>query len=113
MIQGIAGPMGSKGVRGPRGEPGKCTFSNTCGIENAREKIIDIAEDMYEISKSCLENPSIKYCDNDDIVAKAVMVNKQINVLEDMAAKTTMAEKDFMDKLNICLSDPSACNIDE
>lgn len=108
--EGIAGPVGPKGVRGPPGEPGKCTFSESCGIENSKEKIIDVASKMYQIKKECLNNPNNDNCDNEDIVSQAIQINKQINILEDMANKTTMAEKDFLEKLEICLDNPEICN---
>ena len=107
--EGTAGPMGPKGNRGPKGEPGKCSFSETCGIPNPRVKIINTASAMYDIPTKCINQPNLVNCDNEDIVAQAVAIAKQVNVLEDMAAKSTMAEQDFMDKLQICLSDPSAC----
>ena len=107
--EGVAGPMGEKGPKGPKGEPGKCTFSTTCGIENPREKIITVASEMYDISAKCLDKPVVTNCDNEDVVAQAVKINKQISILEDMANKTTMAESDFMNKLQMCLSDPSVC----
>lgn len=106
---GTPGPMGPKGNRGPRGEPGKCSFSETCGITNPRAKILDTASKMYDIPNKCIDTPNLKNCDNEDIVAQAISINKQVNLLEDMAAKTSMAEQDFLDKLQICLSDPKAC----
>jgi len=110
--EGTPGPMGPKGNRGPKGEPGKCSFSETCGIENPRQKILETASKLYEIPSKCIDNPSVLNCDNEDIVAQAISIQKQVNVLEDMASKTTMAEQDFMDKLQICLSDPTACSSD-
>lgn len=107
---GTPGPMGPKGNKGPKGEPGKCSFSETCGIVNPRQKILDTASQMYEIPSKCIDVPNLKNCDNEDIVAQAVSIAKQVNILEDMASKTTMAEKDFIDKLQICLSDPNACS---
>ena len=106
---GNPGPMGPKGIRGPKGEPGKCSFSETCGISDPRTKILDTASKLYDIPSKCINKPNLTNCDNEDIVAQAVAIAKQVNVLEDMAAKSMMAEQDFMDKLQICLSDPSAC----
>lgn len=108
--EGTPGPMGPKGNRGPKGEPGKCSFSQTCGISNPRDKIVQAASDMYGIPTKCINSPNIANCDNEDAVAQAVSIAKQVNVLEDMAAKTTMAEQDFMDKLQICLADSTACS---
>ena len=93
--EGSPGPMGPKGNRGPKGEPGKCSFSETCGIANPRTKIVDTASKMYDIPAKCINTPNLRNCDNEDIVAQAVAIAKQVNVLEDMAAKSTMAEKDF------------------
>jgi hypothetical protein len=108
--EGTPGPMGPKGNKGPKGEPGKCSFSQTCGISNPRTKIIDTASKMYDIPTKCIDKPNLATCNNEDVVAQAISIQKQVNILEDMAAKTSMAEQDFMDKLQICLSDPAACS---
>jgi hypothetical protein len=107
--EGIPGPVGPKGVRGPAGEPGKCTYSESCGIEKPREKIVEVASKMYEIKKECLNNPTTNNCDNEDALSQAIQISKQINILEDMAKTTTMAEKDFLEKLEICLDNPEVC----
>jgi hypothetical protein len=111
--EGTPGPIGKKGPRGPKGEPGNCTFSTTCGITNPKDKILPIASNIYSIPQSCLSDPALSTCNDDpDIVAQAITIAKQINLLEDMALKTTMAESDFIDKLELCLRDPNACSPD-
>ena len=107
--EGTRGAMGPKGYKGPRGESGKCTFSAKCGIDNPRDKILTVATNLYNIPKTCLNKPNINNCDNEDTLAQAITIEKQINLLENMAEKTMMAETDFIDKLEICLSDPNAC----
>ena len=59
---GIQGPIGEKGPKGMKGSTGKCSFSQTCGIQNPRENvIIKSVMQMYpDISKNCLD--TIKYC---------------------------------------------------
>jgi hypothetical protein len=109
---GVQGPPGSKGSQGPRGDPGKCTFSEKCGIENPRQKILDIAKDMYDIPVNCLDKPSLKSCKTADTLEQASMVNKQIGLLESIAYKTSMSESDFITKLKVCLTDPEGCSED-
>jgi hypothetical protein len=102
---GPQGAPGVKGKKGPRGDPGKCSFSATCGIDNPRPKIINVASNYYNIPEKCLSQPTTDNCslNNDDdgttTLERALQIEKQINILEDMAHKTSMAEQDFMDKL--------------
>ena len=37
---GIPGPIGEKGPKGMTGSTGKCSFSQKCGIQEPRQKII-------------------------------------------------------------------------
>ena len=37
---GIPGEMGKKGPSGVKGLPGKCSFTESCGIDEPRRKII-------------------------------------------------------------------------
>ena len=107
---GVQGQIGSKGPKGVKGNTGKCSFSEKCGITDARTKILNIANQMYNIDVECLDNPSLDKCKNDqDILDQARPINTQINMLEKIAYSTTMAEKDFMDKLNVCLNDSNSC----
>jgi len=36
-------------------------------------------------------------------------INTQINMLEAIAHDTTMTEKDFMTKVNVCVADSNSC----
>ena len=107
---GIAGEMGKKGPGGVKGLPGKCSFTETCGIDEPRRQIINVANTMYDISKECLDKPSLENCnDNQDTLEQAMPINTQINMLEKIAYSTTMSEKDFLKKLNVCLQDSNSC----
>jgi hypothetical protein len=109
---GVQGPPGNKGSKGPKGDPGKCSFSDKCGIEKPREKILDIASEMYDIPKQCLDKPTKKACKDSDTFEQANIINKQIGVLESIAYKTSMTENDFIKKLKVCLNDPDGCSED-
>ena len=109
---GVQGPPGNKGAKGPKGDPGKCSFSDKCGIEKPREKILDIASEMYNIPVRCLNKPNIKDCKNNDTFEQANIINKQIGLLESIAYKTSMTESDFIKKLKVCLNDPDGCSED-
>jgi len=106
---GIIGPQGKKGLKGPKGPSGKCSFSEKCGIENPRRIILNTAEQMYGISKQCLDSPDIKNCQDQDTLEEANLISSQINMLEKIAYSTTMSQKDFEKKLKICLQDPNNC----
>ena len=43
------------------------------------------------------------------MLEQSIPINKQINMLEKIAYSTKMTEKDFMDKLNVCLQDSNSC----
>lgn len=107
---GLPGEMGQKGPTGVRGIPGKCSFTEECGIKDARKKIIKIANTMYGIPEACIDNPSQKNCNNNqDTLEQAMPINTQINMLEAIAHNTTMTEKDFMTKVNVCVADSNSC----
>ena len=107
---GVQGQMGPKGPKGVQGNSGVCSFSESCGIPDARNKIIKIANQMYNIDTKCIDNPSLETCNQDqDILDQARPINKQVNMLEQIAYSTTMTEKDFMSKLNVCLQDSNSC----
>lgn len=107
---GVPGDIGPKGPKGVKGNPGKCTFSEECGIMDARKKILNIASSMYDIENDCLNNPTMDTCKEADKLEQALPINSQINMLEQIAYQTKMSEKDFMDKLKICLTDAEKCN---
>jgi hypothetical protein len=106
---GVPGTVGKKGPTGVKGLPGKCTFTQSCEIVNARDKIVTVANTMYGISKDCIDNPSINTCGDQDTLEQAVPINQQINMLEQIAYSTTMAEPDFMTKIQVCLEDTNNC----
>ena len=108
---GVPGTQGPKGPRGAKGVPGKCSYSEQCGIPNARGVILDIASEMYpELPRTCLDNPSNSTCNNEqNKLEEAMAINPQINMLEKIAYSTTMAEKDFKAKLKVCLQDSNQC----
>jgi len=107
---GIQGQIGEKGHKGVKGNTGKCSFTDKCSIDNARGKILTIANQMYNIDTKCLDNPSMTNCSNNqDILDQARPIKKQIDMLEKIAYSTTMAETDFMDKLKVCLNDSNSC----
>ena len=107
---GIPGPQGPKGPKGAKGPPGKCSYAEKCGIDNARNIILDIASNMYpDIPRNCLDKPTSKTCTEQNTLEQAIPVNAQINMLEKIAYSSTMSEKDFKAKLNVCLQDSNQC----
>ena len=106
---GIPGDMGKKGPSGVKGLPGKCSFSESCKFEDPRGKILNVANTMYDISKECIDKPTLETCKNQDTLEQAMPVNAQINMLEKIAYSTTMSEKDFLSKLQVCLQDSNSC----
>jgi hypothetical protein len=106
---GIHGPQGSKGVKGSKGAPGKCSFTEKCGINNARQIILDTANSMYNIPQNCLDKPNLTTCKDQDTLDEAMPINAQVNMLEKIAYSTTMSQKDFENKLKVCLQDSNQC----
>lgn len=109
---GIPGVQGDKGPVGAKGASGKCSFSSSsCKILDARTKILNIANQMYDIPVKCLDNPSLSSCGkSQDTYDQAQPINNQINMLEQIAYSTTMDESDFMNKISVCLNDSNECN---
>ena len=106
---GVPGDIGPKGPKGVKGNPGKCSFTETCKIEDARKKILNVANTMYEIPEKCLDKPSVANCGSQDVLEQASPINAQIDMLEKIAYSSNISEKDFMDKLKVCLQDPGSC----
>ena len=107
---GVQGQIGPKGPKGVKGTSGKCSFSEKCGVTDARQKIINIANKMYNIDTKCLDEPTLANCNNDqDVLDQARPINTQVNMLEQIAYSTTMSEKDFIAKLNVCMQDSNSC----
>jgi hypothetical protein len=106
---GIPGPQGSKGPSGAKGAPGKCSFTEKCGINNARDIILNTANSMYNIPQPCLDNPNLANCKDQNTLDEAIPINAQVNMLEKIAYSTTMSQKDFENKLKVCLQDSNQC----
>ena len=109
---GVQGPIGPKGPKGMTGSTGKCSFSQKCGIQEPRKNIIIPAVvAMYpDIPQNCLDNPNLTNCDNkQDLLDQATPINIQINMLEQIAQNSSMTEKDFRDKVNVCITDTNTC----
>ena len=106
---GIPGVQGDKGAPGTKGAPGRCSFSSTCSIKDSRNKILNVASTMYGIDKSCLDTPNLQTCKTQDVLDQAMVINKQINMLETIANNSQMSEDDFMSKIKVCLQDSSGC----
>lgn len=94
---GTPGPRGPKGPRGPSGDPGKCTSSDKCGIEDCEEKMYNIASNYYpSISISCLKDNA--RC-TDEELESARPVTKQVKQLITECKKTSRAEEDFIARI--------------
>ena len=107
---GVAGTQGDKGPTGVKGAPGKCSFSETCEIKDARNEILKVANRMYNIPIECLDNPTLASCGNSqDTLDQAMPINAQINMLEEIAFSTKMGKKDFMNKIEVCMQDNTNC----
>lgn len=106
---GIQGPQGAKGPKGAKGASGKCSFTEQCGIKNARALILDTATTMYNIPQDCLDKPDLDKCGTQDVLDDALPINTQINMLEKIAYSTSMSQKDFEKKLKVCLNDSNQC----
>lgn len=106
---GTPGVIGNKGPTGVKGLPGKCSFTETCEIKNSREKIVAVANTMYDISKECIDKPTLNSCKDQETLEQAMPINQQINMLEQIAYSTNMSESDFMTKIKVCLEDSDNC----
>jgi hypothetical protein len=102
---GVPGKQGTKGPKGVKGDPGKCSYSTSCGIQDARGKILNTASTMFDIEKVCLNEPSLKTCKDKETLDMANPVYDQINMLEKIAKSTTLSEEDFNRKIKKALSD--------
>ena len=106
---GIPGTQGDKGPTGVKGAPGRCSFSEKCSIDDARNKILNVANTMYSIPVACLDNPTLSTCGSQDVLDEAMPINAQVSMLEQIAFSTHMGEKDFMNKISVCLQDNTNC----
>ena len=108
---GVPGLQGSKGPKGIVGDPGRCSYSTKCGIDNSRGKLLNVASDMFDIDTECLDNPSLKTCQDKETMDKANPINVQIDMLEKIAGSTSMTEEEFTTKIKNCLNNPEKCNM--
>ena len=106
---GTPGDIGVKGPTGVKGMPGKCSFTETCTIKDARTKILNIANTMYNIPIPCLDKPTLQNCKDQDTLEQAIPISAQIDMLEQIAYSTTMSEEDFLAKINVCVQDSNDC----
>ena len=106
---GTPGLIGNKGPTGVKGLPGKCSFTQSCEIKDARDKIIKVANEMYDINTKCIDNPTLATCGNQDTLEQVMPITEQINMLEQIAFGTSMSEPDFMTKIQVCLEDSNNC----
>jgi hypothetical protein len=94
---GEPGPRGPKGQRGPQGDIGKCTFSETCGIQNCSEKIYGIGSKYYpNINIECLKDTT--KCSNEE-KDKAIPVSNVLKTLISECESTQRSEDDFIRKI--------------
>lgn len=94
---GEPGPRGPKGQRGPEGDIGKCTFSETCGIQNCSEKIYGIGNKYYpDINIECLKDT--KKCSNEER-ERAIPVSNVLKTLISECESTQRSEDDFIRKI--------------
>lgn len=104
---GEQGPRGLKGEDGPQGDPGVCTFSEKCGMNQKEcedaiyKKIIDDNYYGEDITRECLENPTLETCNNDiNLVERATALKPLIELkikkcLESRKSKDVMINELF------------------
>lgn len=94
---GIPGPRGPPGPKGAKGPSGVCSISEKCHIDGCRDKIVNLAHDIFpNVPKSCLSN--VGHCSQEDI-GLAKPVTSMIDNLTYKCKKTKMAEPDFMKRI--------------
>lgn len=94
---GQPGPRGPKGEKGPIGDPGKCTFSEKCGISDCEDKILALTDEYYpDISRACIKNNN--KCSNEELEL-AKPISKQVDRLIEQCKKSNRAESDFLRKI--------------
>ena len=102
---GKEGPQGPKGPQGPQGEPGVCTFSEKCGIDDAKDGVlneIEIRNEFRELFETDAEyNIFLEYLRNNKEGENITENMKQAKILVNeiiLNAKTTkMTEEEYFD----------------
>jgi len=96
---GIPGPRGPQGAKGALGPGGVCTISEKCEIDGCREKIVDMAYEIFpNVPKTCLSD--VGKCSEGDL-AVGKPVASVIDTLTYKCQKSKMAEPDFMSTISI------------
>tara|TARA_B100000242_G_scaffold208459_1_gene151389 strand:+ start:331 stop:873 length:543 start_codon:yes stop_codon:yes gene_type:complete len=98
---GEPGPQGPKGPKGPQGEPGNCTFSEKCGIDDAKNRVINEIEMRREFEEffenEAEYNVFLNYLrdnqDGDNITENMKQYKLLVNEII-LNAKTTKIEQD-------------------
>lgn len=94
---GEPGLRGTKGQKGPQGDIGKCSFSETCGVQKCPEKIYAIAKEYYpDINIECLKDNSKCSIEEKD---SAVPVSNVIKELINECETTQRGEDEFIRKI--------------
>lgn len=94
---GVPGPRGPQGAKGAMGPNGQCTVSDTCDIPDCKDKLVDMAYDVFpNISKKCIGN--FKKCNKKEKhIAKPL--TDLITTLTKKCNTSKMAEPDFMKRV--------------
>ena len=96
--KGVPGPRGAKGAKGPKGEPGLCTTSAKCGIQQCRSKILDkIIPYFPDVPVDCINDNDM--CETNTNKQKAAPIRMLINDLETKCRTTKRSEDSFMRKI--------------
>ena len=104
---GIPGPRGTKGEQGPTGSKGKCVSTGKCGFTKAEadKMLYDLAANKFETSKTCLREPTLNNCQGGaSEVERIKPVNKQVQMLEEMAQQGLFTKQEFEKKIKNSMS---------
>ena len=109
--EGKQGPKGPHGEEGPNGEPGVCTFSSECGIDDAASRIASEisarrefeeffkTDPEYEKFKDNIKNNIFEEFEDTDVTEAQRNVYKAVQAII-LNAKTTQLKPDvFYDKV--------------
>lgn len=102
---GIPGPRGPPGEKGSKGVKGVCSISEKCRIEGCKDKIVDIAGNVFpQVSKMCIKSGKCR--SKEKSLGRAI--HDTVRKLAIRCEKTKMAEPDFMKKIR-----PSLARLEE